>query len=237
MPDGLANKDGTFYGSAMNPLSRLLPQGPAPRPVWPLPGGLGLGLARGRVHEVCGPARWTLAAMLMAMGQGAVIWIAPGWQGERLNAPGLCVFADPGRVIFATGRRPEDLLWAAEEALRSGTVPLVLVDLPDPPALTPVRRLHLAAEAGAEAARNHGAPPPLGVLMTPGTGGAQGVESRWHLAPAPSRSLLHEHQSAWTLARLRARMEPPARWTLTTGSGGTFTAQREATGPGSDPLA
>ncbi len=203
-----------------------LPPGLASRPLWPLPGGLGVGLMRGRVHELCGPARWTLAAMVMAQDQGPVIWIAPAWHGERLHAPGLAVFADPERVIFAAGRRVDDMLWAAEEALRSGAAPLVLVDLPDPPALTPVRRLHLAAEAGAEAARTHGRLPPLGVLMTPEQGGAQGVESRWHFACAPSTSTLLDQRTAWRLGRLRARMEPPATWTLREADGGHLSAER-----------
>jgi len=218
----------------MSPLTNPLPLGPTPRPVWPLPGGMGLGLVRGRVHELCGPARWTLAAMLMAQDQGPVIWISPGWQGAQLHAPGLAAFADPGRLIFAKAARPDDLLWAAEEALRSGMAPLVLVDLTDPPALTPVRRLHLAAEAGGDVARCAGLLPPLGVLMTRGRGGAQGVESRWHLTTAPSTSTLLDHRTAWRLDRLRARMEPPATWTLTEGNGGHLTGQRET---GSAPLA
>lgn len=218
----------------MSPLTRSLPLATAPRPVWPLPGGMGLGLVRGRVHEVCGPARWTLAAMLMAQDQGPVIWISPAWQGAHLHAPGLAAFADPGRLIFAKAARPEDLMWAAEEALRSGMVPLILVDLTDPPALTPVRRLHLAAEAGAEVARGHGLLPPMGVLMTPGQGGAQGVESRWHLTPAPSTSTLLDHRTAWRLDRLRARMEPPATWTLAEGDEGRLTGARAT---GSAPLA
>ena len=218
----------------MRSASHPLPLGPGPRPVWPLPGGIGLGLLRGRVHEVCGPARWTLAAMLMAAGQGPVLWISADWQGARLNAPGLAALTDPGRLVFAKGQRSDDLMWAAEEALRSGMVPLVLVDLADPPALTPVRRLHLAAEAGGAVAQAAGLPPPLAVLMTPGAGGAQGVESRWQMTHAPSASTLLDHRTAWRLDRLRARMEPPASWTLTEGDAGTLTGQR-ATGSG--PLA
>jgi len=205
------------------PLSHLHP---APRPLLPLPGGLGLGLLRGRLHEVCGAARWTLAAMLMAADAGAVVWVLPGWLAERPYPTGLADFADPGRVVFARGRRPEDLLWAGEEALRSGAVPLVLIDLAEPPGLTPVRRLHLAAEAGAAAARNQGRAAPTGVLITPGAGGAQGVESRWQMTAAPSASTLLDRHAAWLLTRLRARMEPPATWALHMGAGGAITGQK-----------
>lgn len=190
------------------------------RPEQTLPGGLGLSLARGRLHEICGPARTTLAALILGESQGPAIWVSPGWLPERPYPPGLAEFADPGRLIFARARRPEDLLWAMEEALRSGAAPLVLADLPAPPALTPVRRLHLAAEAGAEAASHRGQLMPLGLILTPETGGAPGVESRWRLDPAPSTSTLLETQGAWTLSRLRARMAPPASWRLMAEGGG-----------------
>jgi len=218
------------------PSRHLLPSGQGPRPMLPLPGGLGLGLLRGRVHEVCGPGRWTLAALLMAADQGAVVWMTPGWGTERVYAPGLAEFADPARVIFAQGARAEDLLWGAEEALRSGAVPLVLVDLPDPPGLTPVRRLHLAAEAGGEVARRQGRALPLAVLLTAGAGGAQGVESRWQMRPAPSRSTLLEQHRTWSLTRLRARMEPPATWTLSEGERGRIDGH-PATGEAAMPKA
>ncbi|MBI1170564.1 hypothetical protein GC209_04110 [bacterium] len=191
-----------------------MPDGRKPWPEQPLPGGLGLGLARGRVHEVCGPARASLAALVMGESQGPVLWISPGWLPERIYPAGLAELADPGRIIFAQARRPEDLLWSMEEALRSGAVPLVLTDLPAPPALTPVRRLHLAAETGAEAARHAGRPPPLGLILTPENGGAQGVESRWHMTPTASGSTLTERRSAWILRRLRARMAPEAAFHL-----------------------
>ena len=138
---------------------------------------------------------------------GPVIWIAAGWQGERLLPDGLCDFAEPGRVIFVTARHAPDLLWAMEEALRSGAAPLVIADLPEPPALTPVRRLQLATEAGARVAPQA----PLGLMLTPGAGGAAGAHSRWQMTATPD---------GWRLDRLRARMAPPASWHLKAGAGG-----------------
>lgn len=176
-----------------------------------------LTLQRGRVHELCGPSRLMLAARIMAKTQGAVVWIRPGWAAERLNAAGLQPLADPARLILVQAQRDDSLLWAAEEALRSGAAPLVIAELLAPPALTPTRRLHLAAETGAEAARRDNASPPLGLILLPGPGGAQGVESRWHMAPAPSRALLWSNEDSFTLTRLRARLLPPASWTLRTG--------------------
>ena len=201
------------------------PQGRKPMPQLALPGGLGLGLVRGRVHELCGPARTALAALALGATSGPVIWVSPGWLPERLYPPGLRELTDPSRIIFARARRPEDLLWTMEEALRSGSAPFVLADLPNPPALTPVRRLHLAAEAGAEAAHHRGRLAPIGLILTPEQGGSQGVESRWHMAASPSGSTLIERRQAWTLRRLRARMAPEAAFRLTRDPKGRITGE------------
>lgn len=181
------------------------------RPALPVLGEMTLTLAR--VHEVCGPARRSLALEVAAAREGPVLWILPAWQAEWLNGEGLTARLDPGRLLVLRARRAEDLLWSMEEALRSGAVPLVVAELPDPPGLTPVRRLHLASESGAEAAGRQRAP--LGLLLTPGEGGAAGVESRWSLSPdhGPGRS-------AWRLERLRSRTAPPAAWPLEDGATG-----------------
>lgn len=162
-----------------------------------------LALTSARVHEICGSARRTLALTIARGLDGPVFWILPAWASDRLNGAAVVNWLDPGRITFLTPGRAEDLLWSMEEVLRAGVVPLVVVDLPGPPALTPIRRLHLAAETGAAQGIA-----PLGLVLTPGVGGAPGVESRWSFAPCHGA----DGRTAWHLDRLRARTAPPARW-------------------------
>lgn len=187
------------------PIPLLLPSGGKTRPAQTLLGPLRLD--RGRVHEFCGPARHMLALILLHATSGPAVWAHPGWQTERLMCDGVAPLADPGRLILAQAHRGDDVLWTIEEALRSGAVPLVVAELPVLPGLTAVRRLQLAAEAGAEAAQALGLLPPLGLLLTPGQGGAPGVESRWQMTPRHAPGV-----TGWQLARLRARNAPPADW-------------------------
>ncbi|WP_369908011.1 hypothetical protein [Tropicimonas sp. IMCC34043] len=197
----------------MNAAALLSHAGHDRRPALSVSEGMTLTLAR--AHELCGPARRLLALAVAAASSGPVLWIAPAWAPERLNGEGVTEWIDPGRLLLLRAPRPEDLLWSMEEALRSGQVPLVVAELPEPPGLTPVRRLHLAAEAGAAAALE-GAARPLGLLLGPGDGGAQGVESRWHLAPRHDGTVTGagSGEFRWWLERRRARTAPPAGWML-----------------------
>ncbi|WP_282060679.1 ImuA family protein [Roseobacter litoralis] len=164
-----------------------------------------MALVQGRVHEVSGPARRSFAMWLAAQTEGPVLWIAPAWGQEKLNSDGVCAWINPARLIFVSPKRTEDLLWTMEEVLRSGAVTLSIVDLPDLPNLTQVRRMHLAAERGSKIATGSSS----GLLMTPGQGGAAGVETRWHLNPQHA-----SEYECWRLERLRARAAPPKDWTV-----------------------
>lgn len=173
-----------------------------------------LSLARPRVHEAHGGARQLFAALLVREMSGPVFWVTPAWEGARLHGPGLAGLGlDPGRLTFVHAAQERDLLWTLEEVLRSGVVPLVVGELPAPPALTPMRRLQLAAEAGTGAGIA-----PLGLVLTP-EGGSPGAESRWRMDPAHTASL-----TAWTLTRERARADPPRSWAVQAAGPDTFVA-------------
>ena len=159
-----------------------------------------------RAHEICGGARRTLALLAPMKATGTVLWIASRRQRCRLNPEGLLDWFNPGRLILVAANQTEDIFWTAEESLRSGIVPLTVLDLQRPAALTPVRRLHLAAEAGLE----RGQALPLCLLLAPGRGGAMGVESRWLCECWHSRTA-----DRWHVERQRARGQPPANWTVT----------------------
>ena len=162
-------------------------------------------LPQARAHEVCGNARHLFALMVAKALSGHVFWITPSWQAETLNPEGMLALVDPSRFTFVSVRRPDDILWSLEEVLRSGAVPLVVAEMPEPPAMTPVRRLHLAAESGAK----DGRVPPMGLLLPPGDGGAPGLETRWPMAQHPA-----PHNPCWTLSRRRARTAPQKSWHL-----------------------
>jgi len=176
--------------------------------------GAGAALRLARLHEACGNARRTLALRIAARAgvtpQRPLIWIAPGWSPDRLNGDGMVRFLHPGAVVFVTATRAEDILWTAEEVLRAGAAPVMVADLPGLPSLTAVRRMHLAAETGAET----GGAAPLGLILTEGAGGAPGVESRWRMDAAhpPGSDPAATEGEVWRLERLRARTAPPRVW-------------------------
>ncbi|MCW1932663.1 ImuA family protein [Pararhodobacter zhoushanensis] len=189
---------------------------PSPAPLAPLPQ---MTLARGRVHELTGPARTTLAALAaaVAQGEGPVVWLRPGWRNEQLCPQGLrALLPDPGALIVVPCAKPVDVLWSLEEALRAGCVALVLAELADAPDLRALRRLHLAAGEGLARNRQAGRvlPAPLGLVMACDSADSRiaGVESRWALHPlAPTPDARRQR---WRLDRLLTRSQPPRDWEI-----------------------
>ena len=135
-----------------------------------LDAALGGGIARGAVHDLApGPGRPAQfgAATGFALALAALATAKPRPQGRSvlviqtdfgvletgaLYGPGLDCFGLPmERLVLLRVPRPVDVLWAAEEALKSRGVAVVLAELPGDGAvadLTATRRLMLAARAG-----------------------------------------------------------------------------------------
>lgn len=164
-----------------------------------------MSLTLGRVHEFCGLSRRMLALMIAGHVKGPIIWLTSGRPVEGLNPDGAMPYANISDFNVVTCRRADEALWSMEEVLRAGCVPLVIADMDQSLALTPIRRLNLAAEAGSGKSQQR----PLGIVLTPGEGGSSGVESRWRLEPRHQPDGLR-----WRLDRLRARTAPLKRWSL-----------------------
>ncbi len=163
----------------------------------------GAELAYGRAHEVIGTARRSFALWLASRLEGPVFWIMPRWSMDRLFPEGVADFIEPGRLTFLNAPKEEDVLWCMEEVLGAGCVPLVVGEVPKPPALTPVRRLHMAASRTSSR--------PIGLIVSSYLRGAQGVETRWRMDSAPTRNT---REPLWTLTRTRARTAPVKTWQL-----------------------
>lgn len=138
-----------------------------------------------RVHEACGPGASSFAAVC-CVGVNGVLWVREAWQSDVLNPVGLSAFFDPARLLMARTKDQTDSLAVAEEALRDGALPLVVVEITRPLDLREGRRLQLAAKAGNT----------TGLCLIPEGMGSNAAETRWHCAPVfdPADSTLMRWQ-------------------------------------------
>jgi len=126
-----------------------------------------------RTHEVSGPSAPTFAFALGGHLGGDVMWICRGWQSDHINPAGFAPFMDPCRLLWVKAKDQDDMLAVGEEALRSGAVALVVMDLHQPISFTAGRRLQLAATTGKS----------TGLCLIPQGQGNNAAETRWHCAP------------------------------------------------------
>lgn len=138
-----------------------------------------------RVHEVGGPAAVSFALRLAAQINGDLLWVRQSRLIERLNPLGFDGL-DPSRMIVAQACRQVVALAVAEDALRDGTVAMVVLEITAPLSLTAGRRLQLAAQAGGT----------TGLCLIPEGMGSNATETRWHCAPVfdPVDSTLQQWQ-------------------------------------------
>ena len=130
-------------------------------------------LRPGRTHEAFGAGAVGFALALAGQGGGTVLWIMQAWQARQINPVCISAYLDPQRLLIAKTPDEQGTLAVAEEALRSGALRFVVMELTQPLGLTPGRRLQLAAEAGRS----------TGLCLMPEGMGSNAAETRWHARP------------------------------------------------------
>jgi protein ImuA len=130
-----------------------------------------LALARRRLDQVACGSRSSLPRILWCASPRAVRDMG------SLYPPGLSRFGlKASSFLFIEARRDNDVLWALEEALRSGSLALAIGATPSI-GLTPARRLSLAASEGAT---------PLLFLTSARAPSSAATSTRWRIDPATS---------------------------------------------------
>jgi protein ImuA len=198
---------------------------------------LGGGLPPAHLHEVAGdPGPVTLVALHLARrladprrAAAPIVWItaADDLAPAGLAAAGLA----PERLLLVAAGRVEERLWALEEVLRTPGIAAAVAETPAP-SLIAARRLQLAAEAGGVTAL-------LAQTGPPQPGGLSIAASRWRATAAPSAPHPHDPDAPGRarvrLDLARARLAPPASWTLEIDDAGRFTDATPHSVPGLPP--
>ncbi|MCW1956741.1 hypothetical protein [uncultured Lentibacter sp.] len=126
-------------------------------------------LKRACVHEACGNGALGFAAISAALEREQMLWIRERWRSDMVNPVGLTAYLDPALMVLAQVASQTEALAVAEEALRDGAMPLVIVELTRPVTLTAGRRLQLAAQAGKT----------TGLCLLPEGMGSNAASTRW----------------------------------------------------------
>ncbi|TMV69145.1 hypothetical protein FGG78_30910 [Thioclava sp. BHET1] len=130
-------------------------------------------LRQTRVHEVCGPASVPFAAISATLAGRPTLWLRETWQRADLHPAGLAPFLSPADLLLAQTKDQTDSLAVAEEALKAGVLPLVVIEITRPLDLREGRRLQLAARAGGT----------TGLCLLPEGMGSNAAETRWRATP------------------------------------------------------
>lgn len=161
------------------------------------------GLAAGRLHEIAGSAAVGFLIRLLGKLSGPVLWCVSGTESRRLYGPGLVRAGfDPARLTIAAGKASNDILWAAEEGLKSQALSAVVLEAGSALSLTASRRLHLAAEAGecfgfvlSQMNAKQAVVPP------------SAASTRWHIDPLPRMPATQAEETVctWSVRLQRCR--------------------------------
>jgi len=143
-------------------------------------------LRGGRVHEAFGPLSAAFGAVIGALNKRPVLWVRESWAPAQVTPEGLRTLIDPRRLLLARGSDQAETLVIAEEALKDGVMPLVVIEITRPLNLREGRRLQLAAQAGDA----------TGLCLIPEGMGSNAAETRWYCSPVYDPSPLQPRMHA-----------------------------------------
>ncbi|GJL65073.1 MAG: hypothetical protein NPIRA05_00440 [Nitrospirales bacterium] len=110
---------------------------------------------------------------------GETMLCGPPYSLSSLHPESVAQFCDPNAFLFVPCPLSADVLWAAETALRSGSVKNVIIIAERSPGLTNFRRLQLAALNGKS----------LGLMIVDKPAHSTAAETRWHCTPVVTDEL------------------------------------------------
>jgi protein ImuA len=185
------------------------------------------GIARDAIHEIAAqayadtPAAMGFAASLalrrLLMEDSArrpILWVRlchANREWGRLYGHGLGGLGMPrDRLLTVSLRKPQSMLWTVEEALKEGSLALIIADTDRHAVdLTVTRRLSLAAKAGST---------PALLLFPHGLSGGTAALTRWSIRAHPSSPPFFDADApgnpAWVLALERCRGGRPGNWSV-----------------------
>lgn len=148
-------------------------------------------LFQGRVHEAFGHAAQAFALIQAWQVGGAVLWIRSASRAGGLLPDGMGDIVPPSRLLLAQSAQETDSLAVAEEALKDGAIPFVIIEITRPLNLREGRRLQLAARAGGT----------TGLCLISDGMGSNAAETRWHCTPAFDASQTDSTLMRWEIIK------------------------------------
>lgn len=191
-----ARLDALTFTTGLAAIDRVLPWG---------------GLPRGALHEIDsrpgdgGAYGFAVQLLRNATGErGFALWCRNVGDPEHgaFYGPGLAQFGAPlERLFFTQARKPAELFWAMEEAVRSARFAAVFCENAAPD-LTVTRRLQLAAKESGCAAF---------VLIPPRPGRISAAVTRWSSVAVPTD---FPDRPRWRLSLTRCRGGATGSWSI-----------------------
>lgn len=142
---------------------------------------------RGRIHEVQGTSADGFAAAMIAKAGGSSLWAGRRRDIHSLSPNALLRYFDVSKLTLTECLTRKEILWAADQALRSKGFESVVLQLHQGPNFNESRRLQIAAEAGRS----------TGLVIINGHAQSSAAQSRWQCTPLKTTTSAAANDHIW----------------------------------------